>query len=534
MRLFTLCAALLVSVDPSPIGPQFIVPRPTTVTASSLDCTVSTCYYIRDGGSASTTGTGACVSTGSGNWNTANACDDLPATKVRGAYYLVASGTYGNWALNTAVSGTTRITIRGATTTDHGTSTGWLSSYGVDVTQATIGNPTFTKGYFTLDGAVGGLEDATLRGSANIRSTYGFAVTQTLTGANDAAIYLDMSTGGGSIPSAEIVHVAMLAPGTFATSDETAIRGSNSGGSMIDLHVHSSLMNHFQGDVVSEGGPAASTGWIVEYNWFENHFSSTLHHGESINANGNDIDGLVLRYNVFHGTDGGQTAVVCANNSPLINALIYGNVFDGTKVGNGIISSTGTGTFSNSVVYNNSFLNNDSGDTPGAPISWVNGTNITTENNLLYNQPADISGTGTNDYDAYFSVTTTAPTETHRQTGSGNPFVSSATFNYHLLTATTAGLALASPYTLDPLGNTRGADGTWDRGAYEFCSGGCTFALLPRLGQRYRITVELLKRYTLPPPAMVPGKEAEHGEANRGRDGAGVDALGGRGVGAGG
>ena len=45
-------------------------------------------HYIRDGGTASTTGTGACNSGGSGNWNTANACDTLPATLVRILAYV--------------------------------------------------------------------------------------------------------------------------------------------------------------------------------------------------------------------------------------------------------------------------------------------------------------------------------------------------------------------------------------------------------------------------------------------------------------
>jgi hypothetical protein len=62
---------------------------------------------------------------------------------------------------------------------------------------------------------------------------------------------------------------------------------------------------------------------------------------------------------------------------------------------------------------------------------------------------------------------------TNATSGSGNPFVDYTNGNFRLASATTAGTTLASPYNTDMFGNTRGADGTWDRGALEFCSGGC-------------------------------------------------------------
>src|SRR5437899_8360956 len=49
-----------------------------------------------------------------------------------------------------------------------------------------------------------------------------------------------------------------------------------------------------------------------------------------------------------------------------------------------------------------------------------------------------------------------------------NPFVDWVNENYHLLAATQAGNTLSAPYNTDPDGNTRGADGVWDRGAFEF------------------------------------------------------------------
>jgi hypothetical protein len=446
---------------------------------ATIDCSANTCYYIRDGGSASITGTGACVSTGSGNWNTANACDDLPATLVRGAYYLVATGTYAGKTLSTANSGTTAITIQGATASSHGTSTGWVNSYSVAAAdggaQAIWGNHTATTDYWTFDGAVGGLADSSLSSQAATRSTYGFAVTQTVAGAVDAAFYIN--TSSSSRTNITIKHVAFKAPGTFATTDETAIRNTIGSNKNLNLWAYSNLFDQFQGDFVSEGSGGSVTGWLIEYNYILNHFSNSAHHGESVNAN-NDIVSPTIRYNRFVGASGtGSTGCITANNAALTSPAIYGNVFKSLVVTNGIITSTSTGTMSGALVYNNTFDSNS--DPFDGTVNWVNTSpagSATSYNNLIYNQTGNVDGT--HDYNYYVSLTNGLPTETNRQTASGDPFVSRATGDYHLAAASNAGTTLASPYTLDPLGNTRGADGTWDRGAYEFCSGGCTFALL--------------------------------------------------------
>jgi hypothetical protein len=57
--------------------------------------------------------------------------------------------------------------------------------------------------------------------------------------------------------------------------------------------------------------------------------------------------------------------------------------------------------------------------------------------------------------------------EAHIQNGSGNPFVNLAADNYALTAATAGGIAITG-FDRDMLGRVRGADGVWDRGAYEF------------------------------------------------------------------
>ncbi|MGH7454640.1 MAG: hypothetical protein ACRENG_25015 [bacterium] len=61
------------------------------------------------------------------------------------------------------------------------------------------------------------------------------------------------------------------------------------------------------------------------------------------------------------------------------------------------------------------------------------------------------------------------------QIGTGNPFVDLANENFRLLSATQRGKGnLGAPYNVDADGNIRGSDGVWDRGAFEYNSGGGT------------------------------------------------------------
>jgi hypothetical protein len=51
--------------------------------------------------------------------------------------------------------------------------------------------------------------------------------------------------------------------------------------------------------------------------------------------------------------------------------------------------------------------------------------------------------------------------------GAGNPFVNLAGEDFHLAVPTLPGVSLGAPYDVDPDGIKRGADGNWDRGAFE-------------------------------------------------------------------
>jgi hypothetical protein len=157
---------------------------------------------------------------------------------------------------------------------------------------------------------------------------------------------------------------------------------------------------------------------------------------------------------------------------------VYGNVFynisgDTWNYSNGCIGGwTGGGGEDcyTMRIYNNTFI-----DISGKIFTDFiirSGDNIA-YNNLFYNSGnigyADIQ---THDYNHYINSGGTYSEANGTSAASGDPFVGYTALDFALLAATTAGKNdLGSPYNIDPLGVTRGTDGTWDRGAYEYNAG---------------------------------------------------------------
>ena len=101
-------------------------------------------WYVRSGATGNGSGS---------DWT--NACKDFTgscavSSLVRGGTYYVAAGTYGSETWNTPVSGTSVITIKRATVADHGTDTGWSSTYDSRVIWGY--DQDFTTGYWVFDG----------------------------------------------------------------------------------------------------------------------------------------------------------------------------------------------------------------------------------------------------------------------------------------------------------------------------------------------------------------------------------------------
>jgi hypothetical protein len=422
-------------------------------------------HYVRAGATGNGSGS---------DWT--NACTDFTgscavSSLVRGDTYYVAAGNYGARTFNTAVSGTLTITIKGATASNHGTDTGWSSTYSVGTSgrQAHFTyNLHFDNAkYFIFDGN-------TACGSAtgpacSDASTYGFTVDQPSNCAQDQA-YVYLQTG--TITNNTWAHVAL-----------TACGGDVGRGGFSDDFAQGVLANNTYSHIYCSGmevcidirraNNITATNITMEYIYAVNAFSSPSHHGESINLV-DHVDGVTLRYSVF--PDCAGTACVASNDAvatqPCVNnANVYGNVFHNNGAGNGAVASTSACSFANTKVYNNTFYSSNGSNwfAGCASSNCGSATGNVAQNNLLYNQYAGIGGgVGSHDYNAFYSTSST-PSEAHGQVASGNPFVNLAGLNFHLTSDTSAWSSLGMPSgnNLDPDGVTR----TSSRGAYQFFTG---------------------------------------------------------------
>lgn len=404
--------------------------------------------------------------TGNGqDW--ANAFPALPSALTRGDTYYIASGSYPSYIFDDAASGTTLITIKKATVADHGISVGWSDTYGDGrvVFAYLLG---FQTGYYIFDGVTGSGPDAL---------NYGFKVDRPAdTAVEQKYIYIGLGTGSNP-DGITIAHTSFSLP----TNDVEKIA--------IGVHSQSFATNttirycHFDGcqGAIDLRGHTTS---VIEYCYFTNGVSSPSHHGEQINmkrSGSQPCTNVTIRYNRFVNSTG--TGMIVANDSEpdtysCAGADIYGNLFIGcSSGGNGLITSTSKAYWKNVRVYNNTFAMCrtpvfSSAQASASDFIKANATGFVVMNNLLYGMSGLLGDSAdqpiTSDYNAYFQCTA-IPTELNAQISISNPFVGDG--DYRLVSATMAGLRLDQEYGATPDGLIRGADGIWDRGAFEFGGG---------------------------------------------------------------
>ena len=389
--------------------------------------------YVRDGGSATgSDGRG-------GDWDTANCYDQLTsaeAVAVRGDVVYVADGTYNAVTFNVAESSTTRIYIKKATASDHGIETGWLSAYGDG--QSTISAPVqFDTGYWTIDGQARNESDW-FSGSA-----YGFQIAN---GGNyqDIVIHASNITVQYVYVNA-IVGVPEYDAGAYAIdTDGEACTPTYTGLIFSRMFVNGGCNVWFL---------RSTNGAIVEYSASSNASSNAANHGEIVNLYF-CADNAIVRYNKFKDAFIGSagTALVAITDGG-DGLQYYGNVAWNFETGDAAIGFDGNAS-NNNLIYNNTFADLGWGN---AGLRFGTGTGNVAYNNIW----TDCS-----------TVAFTAVTQSHNDTAfSSTGYVDYANADFRLATATTAGTTLSSPYDVDMLGTTRGSDGTWDRGAYEFVDG---------------------------------------------------------------
>jgi len=417
------------------------------------------CHYIRDGANGDGT-----------DWN--NALDNLPEALERGHTYYIADGNYGSHTFDDPVSGTQKIILKKATNSDHGTDIGWQDSYGDG--QARFGEIDILTSYITLDGQIGG-------GPNSWTENHGFYLYSDGKGIDSR--YSNVPSGFGDVDHIEILHTEIEGHGPDGAGNNDLIYML---GPVHNWHISHSYL-HDSGRVHILANNVYNS--VIEYSYFARLESVPEEHAESIAWQKGDNN--VIRYNYF--VDGAGTgAIVLKKNQDSWtndNFEIYGNVFYNTPgyskgFGNGVICDTsgGVAASTNMKVYNNVFVNlyGNSG------INWVMGSSNQAYNNIWYHNHYVVSFKNTgHDYNWFYDnwrEDRTPPiyldddlvdSEPNAQFGTGDPFVDWQNENFQLAMATEPGIELQYPYNSDYLGEIRGQDGVWDRGAYEF-TGTCT------------------------------------------------------------
>jgi hypothetical protein len=408
-----------------------------------------TAYHVRPGATGANNGS---------DWT--NAYTSLPTTLARGAVYYLADGSYGSYTFNTPNSASTLITIKKATLADHGTSTGWSDSYGDG--QAVFTSWAIYTDYYLIDGQ--------RRNSDWYNGTldqYGIKVS------GNQPVRLDNGGGTGG-DNLTFRYVDIQGGGRDTGSGDDVIYGltGNSNITFQYCALHDSDRTIF----LMRGNWQNLT---IDHSYMARNTSTPAIHGELMSLT--DATNLVVSNNVIADIEG--TGVICGlNGGTLQGAKIYGNLiyhsqnYIATRSGranygnNGIIfvaNDASNNNYGNNIaVHNNTFLNLK-GLWSGVHIEAGSGN--TAYNNIWWGSVRPAHTGVTTDYNYYYNTSPTDDSGAHTQSGSAGLFVSTSDPpNLRLTSATNAGMNLGSPYNIDMDGNSRGSDGTWDRGAYEY------------------------------------------------------------------
>jgi hypothetical protein len=403
--------------------------------------------YVRQGAAGANNGT---------DWT--NAYTTLSgATLSRGDVIYVADGSYAGRTFGTANSGTTTITIKKATVADHGTSTGWVDTYG-DGQAVFTSTLDFTTGYWIFDGQTGG-------GPGNWAGPFGFG-----TSTSSDMIYI-----GDGCSTTQLSHIEFIGTGSYNGAQRCMVLETNCSSVTLSYYYM-----HDIGWITFIGN---GQNFICEYGYVKNAYVGASH-AELFSiwnalGGGTAVGNFTIRYNLF--TAAWSTGGVMWDNSSNHAAELrfYGNVYyqdpaasaQWDNGGNGLIggwSGGGGEDCYNMHVHNNTFIGIDAGDVfSGVQLRF--GSNVAS-NNLFYNVTGTISYSkfASHDYSRYINSGGTHSETNGTSAASGDPFVDYANFDFRLTSNTTSGETLASPYNQDMYGNTRA---TWTRGAVEFAAG---------------------------------------------------------------
>lgn len=438
------------------------------------------------------------------SWTDAYTSAPAMSAITRGDTVYFGGGSYGSWTLDKATFGSTLITVKKATVADHGCSTGWSDSFAS--TAAIFSHVIQVTSHWVIDGQTGG--GPSTWNTAHATTGFGFEFTNLADSGscppNTTVNYLYQLGTTGAVDDITVKHVRMH--GQTSACDEyscypLSMTAANSGQALSNIL--------FDSDAFDTGFGAMNhvtvvATWTVRNSYFgPNRSNSTTDpYGKCDNYHGAGVS-------------------ISSTNSNVTYANNLWNDVQGTAV----IDSIATGTTTGFYFYGNLEVNSTT------PVFWDGTQGAFNDGFYYYNNtitleiPAHVGGigfvtmlggapTGTtvcennvvtnsiaNQFAAYCTTDYNYASGLWREEGTGCiawdiscskngdiapgpsggthyqdaanavPFVSSnvdpLAGNFQLVTDTTAGHTLSSPYNVDAFGVTRGANGTWDMGAYQ-------------------------------------------------------------------
>lgn len=410
------------------------------------------CLFILASVFATNAATLYCSPAGGGSGADFNNLATLPNTTgfTRGNIYIIVDGSYGSKTLSTVASGTSTITIKKASAADSGVA-GYATTLHDGV--ATFGTITVATQYWIVDGMT-----RTESFTWTAPTGYGFSASSIFASSGDSHDadnsqfrYIDIGSAYDENPSAAVITnysecIYLVYNQTDITFTRCAIHnykgtGLQGAGSDNLTFEYCDIGPGWGKEALRGGNGSISSGWIIRYNRFY----------QSSQTDPNDpTSGITAEIGIWSWTG---TATGHA---------IYGNVFYNNKTGgrNAVIAVGGDNSgwpgdgADGTVCYNNTFAGMPEDGAFG--MIDLNGASTIVRNTLFW----DTLGVG-------IGATTTSDNDD----AVSDPFVSYSTKDFRLSGPTGPGFTLSTPYNTDPSGNTRGTDGTWDVGAYEFVDG---------------------------------------------------------------
>jgi hypothetical protein len=421
-------------------------------------CVGSHCHYVRSG--ATGRGDGS-------DWT--HAFTALPTSLQRGDVYYIAAGTYPDHTFNDAAMGSAVITVRRATSADHGPASGWNATFATG--PAVFSDLVFSASDYDLDGQTGG-------GPGAWETNFGFTVRG---GGHNIEF-------AGTVGRITLRHLDVENLGRYHSNNGNDVSVYAIGGAH-DLTFSRCFFHDVNGvqfltrdsrNVMVEYSKLARNGPV------EDRCADGPCHREAWSASTDD--NITIRYSVFE--DISNTAFIfLGNGDGAANRwTVYGNVFWYTgrfrDVGvAGLIYVDSRGVTVSDWRFHHNVIANVTGlsaalNADGTPPGQLTATNNIWIHNVV-NQVGVVGGT--QDYNTYIRNTRTdgcttpcqldeptAARETHGVASTVDPFVARMSGDFHLRVATAPGNTLTAPLDRDPEGTLRGIDSVWDRGVYEY------------------------------------------------------------------